>query len=139
MPPPQPPPIIVLSEIPFIVKRWSCVWPPWMAEGERVRAERAADVLVGEAAGRQRDAGDEHAEVEHVASGGQRVDHRRESRRSGASWSAGPRSAVSPVTVMVSDTLPTFSSPLSVSVNDPDNSRPSRLTVLNPVSVNVTV
>jgi hypothetical protein len=28
VPPPQPPPIIVLSEMPFIVKRWSCVLPP---------------------------------------------------------------------------------------------------------------
>ena len=31
VPPPHPPPIIVLSEIPFIVNRWSSVWPPWMA------------------------------------------------------------------------------------------------------------
>ena len=28
VPPPQPPPIIVLSETPFIVSRWSCVCPP---------------------------------------------------------------------------------------------------------------
>ena len=45
----------------------------------------------------------------------------------------------SPVTVIVSDTLPTFISAFSVMLNDPTTSRPSRLTVLNPVKVNVTV
>ena len=46
---------------------------------------------------------------------------------------------VSPVTVMVSATAPTFRSALTVATNDPVSSMPSRLTVLNPVSVNVSV
>ena len=45
---------------------------------------------------------------------------------------------VSPVTVMVSSTAPTLRSALTVAVNEPVSSMPSRLTVLNPVSVNVT-
>ncbi len=46
---------------------------------------------------------------------------------------------VSPVTVMVSATLPTFMSTFSVAMNEPVSSIPSRFTVLNPVSVKVTV
>ena len=46
---------------------------------------------------------------------------------------------VSPLTVMVSDTPPTFRSALIVAVKLPDSSMPSRLIVVNPVSVNVTV
>ena len=46
---------------------------------------------------------------------------------------------VSPVTVIVSARLPTRSSALTLAVNDPVSSIPSRLTVLNPVSANVTV
>ncbi len=46
---------------------------------------------------------------------------------------------VSPVTVIVSSTAPTRRSPLTVAVNDAGRARcPSRLTVLNPVSVKVT-
>src|SRR5713101_4970670 len=45
---------------------------------------------------------------------------------------------VSPVTVIVSSNAPTFSSPLTVATNVPDNSMPSRLTVLKPGSENVT-
>ena len=45
----------------------------------------------------------------------------------------------SPVTVMVSSTAPTRSSAFTVAANDPASSMPSRLTVLKPVSVNVTV
>ena len=46
---------------------------------------------------------------------------------------------VSPVTVIVSARLPTRSSALTLAVNDPVSSMPSRLTVLKPVSANVTV
>ena len=46
---------------------------------------------------------------------------------------------VSPVTVMVSASVPTRNSALTLAVKAPVNSMPSRLTVLNPVSVNVTV
>ena len=46
---------------------------------------------------------------------------------------------VSPLTVIVSATPPTFRSALTVAVNEPVSSMPSRLTVLKPVSVNVTV
>ena len=46
---------------------------------------------------------------------------------------------VSPVTVIVSASAPTFRSALTVAVNEPVSSMPSRLTVLKPVSVNVTV
>ena len=46
---------------------------------------------------------------------------------------------VSPVTVIVSASVPTLSSALMVAVNDPVSSMPSRLNVLNPCSVNVTV
>jgi len=46
---------------------------------------------------------------------------------------------VSPVTVIVSSTAPTFMSALTVAVNVPVSSTPSRLTVLKPVSANVTV
>ena len=45
----------------------------------------------------------------------------------------------SPVTVIVSSTAPTRSSAGTVATNDPVSSMPSRLTVLKPVSVNVTV
>ncbi len=48
-------------------------------------------------------------------------------------------SGVSPVTVMVSATAPTFMSALTVATKLPDSSSPSRLNVLNPVSVKVTV
>ena len=48
-------------------------------------------------------------------------------------------SGVSPVTVIVSASVPTFISALMVAVDEPVTSMPSRLTVLNPVSVNVTV
>ena len=44
-----------------------------------------------------------------------------------------------PVTVIVSSSAPTFSSPLTVAVKPAESSMPSRLTVLNPTSVNVTV
>ena len=44
----------------------------------------------------------------------------------------------SPVTVIVSSSEPTRSSALTVDTNVPVSSMPSRLTVLNPVSVNVT-
>jgi hypothetical protein len=43
---------------------------------------------------------------------------------------------VSPVTVIVSWTVPTFRSALIAAVKDPLNSIPSRLTVAKPVSVN---
>ena len=43
-----------------------------------------------------------------------------------------------PVTVIVSATPPTRSSALTVAVNDPASSTPSRLTALNPGSANVT-
>src|SRR5262249_52258573 len=46
---------------------------------------------------------------------------------------------VSPVTVSVSSTAPTLRSTLTVAVNAPLNSTPSRLTVLKPGSANVTV
>ena len=46
---------------------------------------------------------------------------------------------VSPVTVTVSATPPTFRSALIEAVNDPLNSMPSRLAVWKPGSVNVTV
>ena len=39
-------------------------------ERQRVRTECAADVLIRETAGAQHDAGNEHADVEHVLSGG---------------------------------------------------------------------
>ena len=45
----------------------------------------------------------------------------------------------SPVTVIVSATVPTRRSTFTVAVNDPASSIPSRLTVLKPASVNVTV
>ncbi len=45
---------------------------------------------------------------------------------------------VSPVTVIVSASAPTFSSALIVATNVPVNSMPSRFTVLKPVSENVT-
>ena len=44
---------------------------------------------------------------------------------------------VSPVTVMVSSSAPTFMSALMFAVNAPVSSMPSRLTVLKPVSVKV--
>ena len=46
---------------------------------------------------------------------------------------------LSPVTVIVSASEPTLSSALMVAVNVPVNSTPSRLNVLNPAKVNVTV
>ena len=46
---------------------------------------------------------------------------------------------VSPLTVIVSASVPTLSSALTAAVNDPVSSSPSRLTVPKPVSVNVTV
>ena len=46
---------------------------------------------------------------------------------------------VSPVTVIVSWTVPTFMSALIDAVNDPVSSTPSRLTVLKPVNEKVTV
>ena len=46
---------------------------------------------------------------------------------------------VSPVTVIVSATPPTFISALMVAVKVPVSSMPSRLTVVNPGSVKVTV
>ena len=46
---------------------------------------------------------------------------------------------LSPVTVTVSASAPTFRSALMVAVNEPVSSIPSRLKVLNPVSVKVTV
>ena len=45
----------------------------------------------------------------------------------------------SPVTVMVSSSAPTRRSAFTVAMNDPVSSMPSRLTVLKPGSVNVTV
>ena len=45
----------------------------------------------------------------------------------------------SPLTVTVSDTAPTFMSVFTVATKLPVSSIPSRLAVLNPVSVNVTV
>ena len=45
---------------------------------------------------------------------------------------------VSPVTVIVSASAPTFMSALMVATNEPVSSMPSRLTVLKPVSVKVT-
>src|SRR5689334_6630392 len=45
---------------------------------------------------------------------------------------------VSPVTVIVSATAPTFSSVLTVAANEPVSSMPSRLTVVNPANVNST-
>ena len=45
----------------------------------------------------------------------------------------------SPVTVTVSSSAPTFISAATVSVTEPASSMPSRLTVLNPGSVKVTV
>ena len=45
---------------------------------------------------------------------------------------------VSPVTVIVSCSVPTFRSALIVAVNEPVSSMPSRLTLLKPVSENVT-
>jgi hypothetical protein len=45
----------------------------------------------------------------------------------------------SPETVIVSSTLPTLSSAFTVAVNDPVNSMPSRLTVVKPGSVKVTL
>ena len=46
---------------------------------------------------------------------------------------------LSPVTVIVSWTAPTRSSPSTFDVKLGDTSTPSRLTVLNPVRLNVTV
>ena len=46
---------------------------------------------------------------------------------------------VSPVTTMVSWSVPTLMSVFTVAMNDPVSSIPSRLTVLKPGSVNVTV
>ena len=48
-------------------------------------------------------------------------------------------SGVWPVTVMVSASSPTFISAFTVATNEPPSSIPSRLNVLNPGSVNVTV
>ena len=45
---------------------------------------------------------------------------------------------VSPVTVIVSSSAPTFRSPFTVATNVPVSSMPSRRTVLKPGSVNVT-
>ena len=45
----------------------------------------------------------------------------------------------SPLTVIVSATVPTLRSAFTDAVNDPVSSMPSRLTVPNPASVNVTV
>src|SRR6267143_1642457 len=45
---------------------------------------------------------------------------------------------LSPVTVIVSETLPTVSSTFTAAVNDVVSSMPSRLTVAKPGSVNVT-
>jgi len=45
---------------------------------------------------------------------------------------------VSPVTVIVSATAPTLRSALTVAVNEPVSSMPSRRTPLNPVRENVT-
>jgi hypothetical protein len=45
----------------------------------------------------------------------------------------------SPVTVIVSSSVPTFSSALTLNVAVPASSIPSRLTVLNPANANVTV
>ena len=45
---------------------------------------------------------------------------------------------VSPVTVIVSASAPTFRSAFTAAVNEPVSSMPSRFTVLKPVSVNVT-
>ena len=45
---------------------------------------------------------------------------------------------VSPVTVIVSSSAPTFSSALTVATNVPDSSMPSRFTVLKPGNENVT-
>ena len=45
---------------------------------------------------------------------------------------------VSPLTVIVSSIAPTFMSALIAAVNEPVSSMPSRLTLLKPVSVNVT-
>ena len=45
---------------------------------------------------------------------------------------------VSPVTVIVSVTAPTFISAFTVAVKDPVSSMPSRTTVVKPGSVNVT-
>ena len=44
---------------------------------------------------------------------------------------------VSPVTVIVSATAPTFNSALMVAVKEPVSSMPSRLTVVKPGNVNV--
>src|SRR6185436_18686896 len=46
---------------------------------------------------------------------------------------------VSPVTVTDSSTVPTFRSAFTVAVNVPASSTPSRLSALNPGSVNVTL
>ena len=46
---------------------------------------------------------------------------------------------VSPVTVIVSSSVPTFMSALTVTVPEPPSSMPSRLTTLKPVRVKVTV
>ena len=46
---------------------------------------------------------------------------------------------VSPVTVTVSSSVPTLSSPFTVATKAPVSSMPSRLTLPNPGSVNVTV
>ena len=46
---------------------------------------------------------------------------------------------VSPVTVIVSSIAPTFMSAFTVATNEPASSMPSRFTVLNPGSVNVTL
>ena len=97
------------------------------AERERVRAERAADVLVGQAARRQRDARDEHAEVEHVAAGRQAL----MTSEFTTVWRVvlcRSTVAASPETVMVSAMLPTLSSPFSVRVNEPVSSMSSCLT-----------
>ena len=46
---------------------------------------------------------------------------------------------VSPLTVIVSATPPTFMSALTVAMNEPVSSMPSRFTVVKPGSENVTV
>ena len=45
----------------------------------------------------------------------------------------------SPLTVIVSATPPALRSAFTVATNEPDSSIPSRLTVVNPCSANVTV
>ena len=138
VPPPQPPPIIVLRETPFMVSRWSCVWPPWMPRASvfgpsapptswlaRPPVVRVTPGMRTPRLNMLRPVGSASA-CARVTTVWRVVDCR--------STTGG-----SPVTVIVSDTLPTFMSALRVRLNDPLNSTPSRLTVLKPVSANVTV